>query len=189
MAYSMNEVTNRTIEQEKALFDSLGIPYMHVHACPVKPELTHPPLIPAFIAGLIDGDGSFCISFMAGGRLKPGFHLTQHSALRDLLDKVMAYFGCGTIQDKESGVIRYQIDKFEDILNVLIPFMNSNMLHTDKAIHFQIFKEVCILIRNNPKPSKEDLLKIIDLAYNMNKDGKRRAMTKEEYIAKYITKQ
>jgi len=65
--------------------------------------------------------------------------------------------------------------------------MEKNSLHTEKAVHFTIFKEVCSLINNNSSLSKEDLIKIIDLAYNINKDGKRRAMSKEEYIAKYIS--
>lgn len=183
MIYSMNEVTNRTITQEKALFSFLGIPY--VDFCSVKPELTYPLLNPAFLAGLIDGDGSFHVSFLAGGKIKPGFHLTQHYTLRGLLDTVLSFFSCGTIQEKGS-VIRYQIDKFDDIVNVLIPFMENNTLHTDKNTHYHIFKEVCILMKDNKELSKEDLLRIIDLAYNMNKDGKRRVMSKEEYIAKYI---
>ena len=113
MAYSMNKVTNRTIEQEKALFEFLGIAY--VEDCLVEPELINPPLNPAFLAGLIDGDGSFFVTFLAGGRVKVGFHITQHIALQDLLENVLMFFGCGTIQKDESGVIRYLINKFEDI--------------------------------------------------------------------------
>lgn len=35
----------------------------------------------------------------------------------------------------------------------------------------------------NPKLSNDQLLLAIDIAYNINRDGKRRKLTKEEYIA------
>lgn len=38
------------------------------------------------------------------------------------------------------------------------------------------------MIKENRHKSEEDFNKIIELAYNMNKEGKRRRLTKEEYL-------
>jgi len=73
------------------------------------------------------------------------------------------------------------------LVRILIPFVNKYVLHSNKSIHYNIFKEVVISFVNNPHPSDSELLKIINLAYNINKDGKRRRLTKEEYIDKYFS--
>jgi len=67
-----------------------------------------------------------------------------------------------------------------------VPFIDNNSSLTSQSIHYTIFKKVCQLIYNKPNLSDSDLLSIIELAYNMNKDGKRRKLTKEEYIKKYF---
>jgi hypothetical protein len=64
--------------------------------------------------------------------------------------------------------------------------MDKYQLYTNKVVHYEIFKKICKLIQNKQHESKEGILQIINLAYNMNKDGKRRKLTKEEYINKYI---
>jgi hypothetical protein len=39
-----------------------------------------------------------------------------------------------------------------------------------------------LTIKDEPKLSKISLLKLVELAYNMNKGGKRRKIPKDEYI-------
>lgn len=185
LIFSMNEVTNRTIDQERSLFEFIGIDYYDYQI--EKPNIIDYPLNDQFLIGLIDGDGSFNISFKANKKIQFGFHITQDQASLNLLKKIQDLFNCGSINEKKTAnYIRYQIDNINLIYTVLIPFIDKYIFHTNKAIHYNIFKEVCHLIYNNSNPSNNDLLKIIDLAYNMNKDGKRRKMTKEEYIAKYF---
>ena len=60
--------------------------------------------------------------------------------------------------------------------------MDKYRLHTNKQQHYNIFKEVGEMIKENRHKSEEDFNKIIELAYNMNKEGKRRRLTKEEYL-------
>lgn len=60
--------------------------------------------------------------------------------------------------------------------------MDSNILHTQKKEHYQIWKQVCLTIRDEPKLTKKSLLNLVELSYNMNKEGKRRKLTKDQYI-------
>ena len=61
--------------------------------------------------------------------------------------------------------------------------MDKYRLHTNKQQHQgYIFNSVGEMIKENRHKSEEDFNKIIELAYNMNKEGKRRRLTKEEYL-------
>lgn len=178
----MNSITNRTIEKEKEIFDYIELEYQ-----PDKPvdffiqNLNDYPLNDNFIIGFIDGDGSFHISFKKNKKIQIGFHITQHNSEHYLLQKVKEYFGCGTIKNKSESVIRYQIDNFSDIYFILIPFIDKYILHTNKSVHFNIFKQICSIIKKG-NLTDEDMIKIIELGYNMNKGGKRRKFTQEEYL-------
>jgi len=60
--------------------------------------------------------------------------------------------------------------------------MGVNPLFSERAFHYEKFKFVSqILIKEQPL-SLETKLKIVDLAYNANKEGKHRKLTKAEYI-------
>jgi hypothetical protein len=165
LIFSMNHVTNRTIDQEKNLFQFLGIDYYESQI--EKLNVIDYPLYDQFLIGLIDGDGSFHISFKANKKIQFGFHITQDSESHYLLKKIHNFFSCGSIKEKTTAnYIRYQIDDLNSIITVLLPFIDKYTLHSYKFIHYNIFKEVCQLIYNNPNPSDNDLLKIIDFAAN-----------------------
>ncbi len=60
------------------------------------------------------------------------------------------------------------------------------ILYTEKSNHYKIWKEVSNILTNNPNlegsEGKKDFIKIVELAYNMNKEGKRRKLNKETYL-------
>ena len=60
--------------------------------------------------------------------------------------------------------------------------MDNNPIFTEKAKHYNIFREVNFILNSNLVLTKELILKIIELAYESNKKGKRRQMSKSEYI-------
>jgi hypothetical protein len=55
--------------------------------------ITDDPIHPVFITGVIDGDGSFYISFLKTGKIKPGFHITSDNISIPLLEKIKYFFG------------------------------------------------------------------------------------------------
>lgn len=60
--------------------------------------------------------------------------------------------------------------------------MDENPLCSERAEHYKIFKEVSLRIRNQKPLTLENKLEIVELAYNSNKGGKRRRISKSDYI-------
>ena len=75
---------------------------------------------------------------------------------------------------------------FHQIVNYLIPFLDKNPLFSERAQHYKIFREISLIIfehaQNQKHLSLETKLKIVEKAYDMNKKGKRRLLSKESYI-------
>lgn len=180
MAFTMNEVTNRSSESLEKLLGFLGSEASQIEI--KEPEIKDHPLDSHFLVGLIEGDGSFHISFKAKRDIDFGFHITQHISSLLLLEKVQELLGCGTLQKKSQTVIRFQIDSLNAIQQNLIPFMSKHQLHSVKSEHFSIFEQVIHLVNLKEHQTDKGFLKIVNLAYNMNLEGKRRKLTKEEYL-------
>lgn len=180
MALAMNEVTNRAPGRLKEFLGFLG---SEVTQTGIKePDIKDYPLDPHFLIGLIEGDGSFHISFDAKRDINFGFHITQHISSLSLLEKVQQLLGCGTLKNKSQTVIRYQIDSINAIRQNIIPFMSKHQLHSVKAEHYSIFEQVINLVNHKEHQTDKGFLKIVNLAYNMNLEGKRRKLSKEEYL-------
>lgn len=60
--------------------------------------------------------------------------------------------------------------------------MSKHQLHSVKSEHFSIFKQVLNLVNLKEHQTNKGFLNIVNLAYNMNLEGKRRKLTKEEYL-------
>jgi predicted transcriptional regulator len=80
---------------------------------------------------------------------------------------------------------RFQVQSVNDILNKVIPVFRDTRFNTKKQKHFEIVIKICELINKNGYSKKEDLLKKVELAWDMNKATNRK-LSKEEYISKFI---
>ncbi|KAG2189659.1 hypothetical protein INT45_004887 [Circinella minor] len=181
MSYFMNTASSRTNDNRQELLKRIGF-----EGISEIEKLTIPTLSPInldFIRGLTDGDGSFFIGFHSNGRITASYTVIQESSCKNVLEELVNYFGCGKVYDLSSSKSsRYQVENLNDICNKIIPHFKDNMLLTEKKTHFDLFAKACELIQNGSHKSKEGLMEIINLTYNMNKDGKGRKLTKEEYI-------
>lgn len=184
LGFSMNKVNNRDIIKEKQLFELLQIEY--IETIPFKPQIKDYPLNDHFLIGLIEGHGSFFISFKADKKVVAGFHITQEISSLRLFNKIPEFLGCGYIKENSPSEIRYLINDSKSINSILIPFIDKYIFYSEKSEHYRIFKQVCTIINNEKTITKDMLLNIVDLAYNMNKDGKRRKLSKEEYLSRYF---
>lgn len=183
MALSMNIKTQtRKLERIKQIYSSLNIsediPLIENTLNNINTTVTNDN-----ISGIIDGDGSFWVTFQKDGRIKTGFSITVDNSSLPLLENIKSQFNnVGYIQYKTDTFSVYFIVGLTDILNVLIPFMDNNPLYSERANHFSIFKEVSLLLNKEKPLTLETKLKIVELAYDANKKGKRRRLTKSEYI-------
>jgi LAGLIDADG endonuclease len=176
----MNETTNINTDSLKDLFAYIGVSYDKVN--PTLPVIKDYPLDENFLIGLIEGDGSFHINFYTNKRVQLGFNITQHVSNLELLKKLLLFFGCGSLIEQTPTVVKFQISNFNDISSILLPFVDKYQLHTYKVNHYLIYKEVAYLMNNKLHLSDSGFLDIVDKAYEMNLEGKRRKFSKKEYL-------
>jgi hypothetical protein len=186
MALSMNSTNNRTEDRINLLHsllditetkDKVLIPYSLIEEDFELCSNDH-------ISGIIDGDGSVFISFQSNGEIKTGFNITSDKDSRPLLDTIQKKLkGIGSIKEGSKNELVYTVTGINQITEVLIPFIDENPLFSERAQHYEKFKTVSLLLKNNSPLTLESKLNIVELCYNMNKKGKHRLFTKSEYIA------
>ena len=189
----MNLTSTNTHSRQKDLFDVIGVfakdsSNLHIFDSTIHlelPSIVNHSLEDQFIMGLIDGDGCFTVNFLADKKLLFGLHITGHTSARELLEKIKHKLHCGVVQVKNKGTLRYQVDSINAIRDQVIPFVDKYKLFTNKAIHYSIFKQVVNLVKSGSHLSDDGFLKIMDLAYDMNLEGKPRKLTKQEYIERF----
>lgn len=184
MALSMNSTTNRKEDRIDLLFTLLGVSESKdKELIPnTKTEITKS-ISDNHISGIIDGDGSFFISFHADGSIKTGFNITNDKASKPLLEGIKIRFkNIGTINEGSKNELVYTITGLNQITETLIPFMDQNPIYSERSLHYDKFKTVSLMLKNEKPLTFESKLKIVELCYDMNKKGKHRNLTKSQYI-------
>jgi hypothetical protein len=76
------------------------------------------------------------------------------------------------IRNSDKPSVSFQITKFSDISNIIIPFFDKYPIEGQKAFDFQDFKFVSLLMKNNEHLTEEGFNKIIRIKEKMNKNRK-----------------
>ena len=141
-----------------------------------------------YVTGLTEGEGSFCVSFNLRKRLKvvietrPSYSLTLSRRDLDLIKKVHEFFGCGGVRYSRSDLCyKYEVRNVADLVEKIIPHFERYPLQGAKRRDFELFKQICRMVRANLHLSVRYLPEIIELAYQMNPSGKRK-YTKEDLL-------
>ena len=145
-------------------------------------------LDPWYVTGLTEGEGSFCVSFNLRKRLKvgietrPSYSLTLSRRDLDLIKKIHEFFGCGGVRYSRSDLCyKYEVRNVADLVEKIIPHFERYPLQGAKRRDFELFKQICRMVRANLHLSVRYLPEIIELAYQMNPSGKRK-YTKEDLL-------
>lgn len=186
MALSMNQSTNRKDERISILCKCLLMDVKDLVLIPNNCLDLQTPLSSPFISGVVDGDGSFFVYFLSTGipnEIKIGFTIVTDKASHAMLQGIQTYLnGIGSIREGTKNELVFTVIGINQIVDVLIPFMDANPIISERALHYDKFKQVSLLLKeNNPLPLSIKL-EIVDLCYDMNKEGKRRALSKSQYI-------
>jgi hypothetical protein len=72
--------------------------------------------------------------------------------------------------DIRENSVSFQISKFSDITNIIIPFFDKYPILGQKALDFEDFKNVSLLMKNNEHLTKEGFLKILTIKEGMNQN-------------------
>ena len=184
----MNITTNRSKDRIDLLFSLLGVSDTKDIEF-IENTITNitSPITDNNIAGIIDGDGSFYVSFNKNGSIKTGFSITGDKDSRPLLEGIQAKFkGIGSIKEGSKHELVYTITGLNQIVDVLIPFIDNNHLFSERASHYDKFKTVSLILKSEQPLMIESKLKIVECrsraAYDMNKQGKRRSLSKTDYV-------
>lgn len=184
LALSMNSTTNRNIDRIETLYSLLNVSESKDKELLLNniKEITSK-LSNEHISGIIDGDGSFFISFQKDGQIKTGFNITSDIYSKPLLERIQIQLNnIGSINLGSKNELIYTINGINQIINVLIPFMDNNPILSERALHYDKFRSVSLILKNEQPLTLKSKLDIVELAYNMNKKGKHRLMSKLEYI-------
>lgn len=109
----------------------------------------------SWLSGFIDAEGCFFVHLKKSSKYKAGyqvslkFQITQDTADANLLQNIVNYFGCGYYRAVAKNCDgRFEVEKFQDILDKVIPFLDKHPLLGSKANDLADFKKVALLIKD-----------------------------------------
>lgn len=192
LSYFMNKDTTLRSEKSKELI--LNRLKMWNGSIPEFERLKPPlislpgPLTKEFVRGQVDGDGSFNIAFRSNIR-RIGLHFTVVHEISSInvLYELMSFFKCGSVYNLPSAAGRYQVQNLDDLLYKVIPVFKTIKFNTQKQKQFDIFVEICHIIKDRGYKNDEDLKEIVELGWYMN-DSNTRKLSKEDYLSRFLCK-
>lgn len=128
-----------------------------------------------YITGLVQSDGNFSITIQRKNKyiwLSPKFNITLHKRNKNVIEDIKNYLGVGHYIVDNRGYCRYNVNKIEDLINVIIPFFlegtvsklnNKNSLENNeritlkgnKFISFIMFKIIVVKLYNKEHYNKQ----------------------------------
>ena len=146
-----------------------------------------------YIAGFVDGEGSFHIAFQRkkdvklGWQVIPEFHISQNYHSKCVLEQIKQILKCGYIKSNHAKSKRdrtcvYVVRNRRDLLQKIIPFFNLYQLHTEKREDYRKFQFIVSKMINNEHLSQKGFSEIVEIAYSMNANGRYRNVKKKEIL-------
>jgi hypothetical protein len=138
----------------------------------------------AYIAGFVDGEGSFSVAIQRnrtcrmGWQLLPEFHVSQNPERRAVLDLIQQRLGCGRIRENHRGstdtslvlVVRKRID----LTGRVIPFFETQPLISSKQDDFVRFAHVVWAMDRGVHFTASGFDELRTVALSMNGGGRYR---------------
>lgn len=141
-------------------------------------------LDPAYVVGLVDGEGSFTVYIRnpdvisrAKRRVvvEPKFYLKLIERDKEILVALQAFFGCGSIyyqkdsRPNHQACYRYEVFRWEELRNVIIPFFTEHPLQfVSKRHDFMIFVELMRQLEEGIHKTDDGLRQLFKLKQQMH---------------------
>ena len=141
-----------------------------------------------YIAGFVDGEGSFHLTF----RRRPDYKLPWKVSLclnvsqkdKVILTLIKRHLKCGTIRAKGGDVWMYEVNNLDAIRENIIPFFNKfGFLSAKKKRDFAIFCQMADLMASGCHLNKKGIADLLSLRRDMNDGGKRKYSESEILLA------
>lgn len=142
-------------------------------------------LNPYYIAGFIDGEGSFSVSIgkhktlKRGLEVRPEFEIELRADDKKILERLLSTVGCGKIYDcsyERYGWyphVKYKVTSTKDMEDYLFPFLDKYRLQAKKAIAYKFFRGIVMMVRKKQHLSDKGFKKILSLRDKIRKIGKK----------------
>ena len=142
-----------------------------------------------YIAGFVDGEGSFHLSFRRRRDYKLPWKLSLclNVSQKDkvILALIKRHLNCGTIRYKSDDVWMFEVNNLSAIRENVIPFFKRfGFLSAKKKRDFSIFRQMAGLMEQGAHLNEEGVVKLLGLRRKMN-DGGKRKYTEEEILAAF----
>ncbi len=145
------------------------------------------PAIGYYVAGFVDGEGSFILKFrprpdfITGWKVSLTFNVSQKDEV--ILALIKRHLGCGTIFAKGGGVWMYEVNNLVAIRDNVIPFFDRfGFLSAKKKRDFATFKLMSELFIAGRHLQVDGIKELLELRRGMN-DGGKRKYSEEEILA------
>jgi hypothetical protein len=147
-----------------------------------------------FLAGVIEGEGSWCVRIArhpttwSGYFVQPAFFVYQHEVRRQLLELAMEEFGCGRIAPKPGNpsVLVYAVHSRAMLCERVVPFLQTYMRFSSRQGDLVRFQMVLDLMEEGAHRRPEGLAQIVELAYAMSFGGKQRRRPLQEILDRIL---
>ena len=129
---------------------------------------------PYWLAGFTSAEGSFLIKIFKaktklGVAVRLVFQLVQHARDEQLMKSLIVYFGCGNIYKSNEAAFVYQVSKFSDIYDKIIPFFNKHQIQGVKLMDYLDWCQVAELMKNKAHTTQKGLENINQIKARINK--------------------
>ena len=150
-----------------------------------KEQIRREKLNPNYVAGFIDGEGSFSISigknseYRRGVQVRAEFEIELRADDQEVLERILITIGCGKIYDCSYDRygwfphVKYKITSAEDMVNYLFPFLDKYNLQAKKSRVYKLFKQIVLMYRKKEHLTDSGYTKIVKLRDKMRTMGKK----------------
>ena len=147
-----------------------------------------------FVAGVVEGEGSWCLSIKRhptatfGFYVQPEFFVYQHRKRRQLLEMVQDVLECGKIWPKPGNpdVLVFAVNSRANIYAHVLPFMRQYMQFSSRRSDMELFEDAMHLFERGLHRQPGGLATIVEIAYAMNGAGKQRKRPIDEVLDRIL---
>ena len=147
-----------------------------------------PPHIGWYIAGFVDGEGSFNVSFcrrpdhMIAWKTVLTFNVAQRD--KTVLALMKQHLGCGRLQARRDGVHYYVVSNPQSIEERIIPFFERfSFLSAKTKRNFMLFKKIAHLVFEKKHLTRKGLEEIAHIRELLNEGrGRTRKYTIDQIM-------
>lgn len=147
-----------------------------------------------YIAGYVDGEGSFHVSIqksryvLVGYQLIPEFRVSQNVERNSVLAIIKDTLGCGYIKQNHPGNNRDKtsvlvVRNREDLLTKVIPFFETYPIISAKDDEFRKFARIVRAMTEGNHLKRDGFIELLAVAFSMNGNGKYRRLSYSDIVS------